>query len=245
MSVFRVTPQPGKEPRDWKVEKFANIGWDEKFVRDMTELSSILNATHIFGQQREDVNDAIATILMDGLMPAFQRLQAIRATQGKELPIMDRRELYHEFSGKLWKAYKELTQRAADEAGFKIGFLFKDDKEFKKGLAEFQAQYPDVRPNLGKGLEAVRKNWQNEFSTFRNKIVEHPKSDPKMFAKFYDLAYIEKLFDSVWNTIVELMAVLLEAKLPSHTKLGLPDRNELPNWPNRFVFQISGVKFVK
>lgn len=245
MSVYRVKAESGKEPCDWKVEKFAEISWNEKFVRDMTELSTVLGATMIFNEQRERVNDAIGTILMDGLMPAFRELEQIRAAEGKQLPILDRRELYNDFGRKIWKAYKDLTQRAAREIGFNIGFLFKDPAGFKDELKKFQQDYPNVRPELGKALEETRSRWQNELAQFRNTFLEHQDSDPKLFAKFYDIKYVEVLFDDVWNTIVELLAVLLEAKLPSHTKLALPDRNEMPNWPNRFVFQVSGVKFVK
>lgn len=245
MSVYRVKAEAGKEPRDWKVEKFAEIGWNEKFVRDMTELSTVLNATMIFGQQREDVNDAIGTILMDGLMPAFRELEQIRAAEGKQLPILDRRELYHDFCRKIWKAYKDLTQRAATEIGFNIGFLFIDPAGFKNGLKKFEEDYPSVRPELGKALEETRSRWQNELAKFRNTFLEHQDSDPKLFAKFYDTKYVEVLFEEVWNTIVELLAVLLEAKLPSHTKLAIPDPNQMPNWPNRFVFHLTGVKFVK
>jgi hypothetical protein len=245
MSVYRIKHEPGKEPRDWKVEKFAEIGWDEKFVRDMTELRTVLNATMIFGKQREDVNDAIGVILMDGLMPAFRELQQIRAAEGKQLLILDRRELHHDFCRKLWKAYKDLTQRAATEIGFNIGFLFKDPVDFKNGLKKFEEDHPNVRPELGNALEGTRSRWQNELARFRNTFLEHQDSDPGVFEKFYEIKYVEALFDEVWNTIVELLAVLLEAKLPSHTKLALTDRNQMPNWPNRFVFQVSGVKFVK
>ncbi len=245
MSVYRVTPEPGKEPRDWKVEKFAEIGWNEKFVRDMCELSTILNATMIFGKEREDVNDAIGTILMDGLMPAFRKLEQIRAAEGYQLPILDRRELYHDFCRKIWKAYKDLTQRAATEIGFNIGFLFQNPAGFKDGLKKFQQDNPNVRPSLGKSLGETRSRWQNELARFRNTVLEHQDSDPKLFPKFYDIKYVEVLFEEVWNTIVELLAVLLEAKLPSHTKLALPDRNQMPNWPNRFIFHVEGVKFVE
>ena len=68
MSVFRVQPKPGEEPHKWKVEKFAEIGWENKFVRHVTELITILGGTTIFDKQREDVNNAIMAILMDGLM---------------------------------------------------------------------------------------------------------------------------------------------------------------------------------
>jgi hypothetical protein len=245
MSVYWVIPTPGKEPNEWKTEKFAEIGGGEKFVRDMCELQTILNATSIFGQKREEVNDAIMTILFDGLMPAFHELQGIREAEGKQIPILDRRELYHDFSRKLWKAYKDLTQRAALEAGFNIGFLFKDASDFKNGLKEFQQNYPNIRPELGESLEEVRTSWQNETALFRNTFLEHQNSDPARYVKFYELKYVEWLFEQAWNTIVDLMAVLLEAKMPSHTKLALPDLNELPNWPNRFVFHLSGVKFEK
>lgn len=236
MAVYRVEPKPGEEPYKWKVEKFAEIGWDETFVRHITELCTVLNATLIEGKQREEVNNAIMTILMDGLLPAFGELRKIRAFDGKQLPIMDRREFYHDFCRKLWKAYKDLTQRAATEMGFDIGFLFQEDKGFAKGLKKFQANYPNVRPELGRSLEEARRRWQNELRQFRNTFLEHQDADPKHFAKFYQLGYIESLFKEVWNTIVDLLAVLLESRLPHGTKLALPDLNKNPKWPNRFVF---------
>jgi hypothetical protein len=245
MSVFRIEPKSGVEPNKWKVEKFADIGWGEKFVRHVTELGTVLNATLIFDKQREDVNNAIMTILTDGLMPAFAELEKIRAFQVKPLPVMDCRECYHDFCRKLWKAYKDLTQRAASAAGFNIGFLFTSDKDFAKELTEFQTNYPDVRPELGKSLEEARDRWQNELARFRNTFLEHQDSDPKSFAKFYQLAYIELLFEEVWNTIVDLIAVLLESKLPHGTKLALPDLNKNPNWPNRFVFDHPAFRNMK
>src|SRR5438445_6465670 len=152
MSVYRIEPKPGEEPHKWKVEKFAEIGWNETFVRHVTELCTIVDATTIFGQQRENVKSAIMTVLTDGLMPAFAQLEKIRASDGKQLPMMDRRDLYHDFCRKLWKAYKDLTPRAASEAGFSIGFLFASDKNFARGLTEFRANCPNVRPELGKSL---------------------------------------------------------------------------------------------
>jgi hypothetical protein len=242
MSVYRVKAEPGVEPYKWKIEKFAEISGDEKFVRHVTELSTILSATLIEGQQRDDVKTAIMTVLSDGLMPAFAELEKIRASDGKPMPIMDQRELYHDFYRKLWKAYKDLTQRAADAAGFKIGFLFKVDKDFAKGLKEFQTNYPSVRSELGKGLAEIRDQWQNELAKFRNTFLEHQDSDQKQFAKFYQLPYAESLFDTVWNTIVDLIALLFESKLPYGTKLALPDLKKNPKWPNRYVFDVPALR---
>jgi hypothetical protein len=244
-AVYRVEPKPGEEPYKWKVEKFAEIGWDEAFVRHVTELCTVLNATLIEGKQREDVNNAIMAILTDGLMPAFAELEKIRAFDGRSLPVMERRELYHDFCRKLWKAYKDLMQRAANEAGFNIGFLFMADKDFAKGLKEFQAKHKDIRPELGKSLEEVRDRWQNELAKFRNTFLEHQDSDPKQFSKFYQLGCVESLFGEVRNTIIDLMAALLESRLPHGTKLALPDLNKNPQWPNRFVFDHPAFRDLK
>ena len=236
MAVYRVAPKRGEEPSQWMVEKFAEIGWEETFVRHVTELVTILNATLIFDKQREDVNNAIMTVLTDGLMPAFAELEKIRAFDGKRLPLMDRREFYHDFCRKLWKAYKDLARRAAAEMGFDVRFLFMADKDFAKGLKEFHAQHPEVRPELAKFLEETRNQWQNELAKFRNTFLEHQDTESKHFAKFYELKFAESLFDAVWNTIVEVLAALLESRLPQGAKLALPDPNMQPEWPNRFVF---------
>jgi hypothetical protein len=238
MSVYRVQPKRGGDPHKWKVEKFAEIGWDETFVRHVTELATICDATLISNRQREDVKIAIMTILTDGLMPAFSELEKIRASDGKALQLMDKRELYHDFCRKLWKAYKDLTQRAAEEAGFNIGFVFQSDKDFAKGLKEFQLRYPDVRAELGKFLEETRNAWQNELAKFRNTFLEHQDREAQQFAKFYKPEYVESLFTRGWNTIVEVLAALLESRLPYGTRLALPNPQIQPQWPNRFVFDV-------
>jgi len=109
-------------------------------------------------------------------------------------------------------------------------------------LKEFQTNYPGVRSELGKGLAEIRDQWQNEFAKFRNTFLEHQDSDQKQFAKFYQLPYAESLFDTVWNTIVDLIALLFESKLPYGTKLALPDLKKNPKWPNRYVFDVPALR---
>jgi hypothetical protein len=238
MSVFRVKVGPGKEPCDWKVEKFADIDGEEMFIRHVNELTEILNATSISGKQRDDVRGKLISILIDGLLPAFKELKEIVAAKSKDIPILDRRELYHDFYRKLWKAYKDLTQRAALEMGFNIGFLYQKPSEFRKGLDEFRIQNPKVRAELGTALEEVRESWQNDLATFRNTYLEHQNSDASSYAKYYDPQYAAFLFDHVWNVIVDLLAVLLESKLFHDTKLARPDPIKTPNWRNRFIFDM-------
>lgn len=82
------------------------------------------------------------TILMDGLVPAFMELRAIRAPETAKLPLAERFQPYEDFARKLWKAYKDLTQRAAEAMGFDIGFLYQKDTKFDEGLSKFRSDWP-------------------------------------------------------------------------------------------------------
>jgi len=94
------------EPNQWKVEKVADIGASEEFVQQLLELHAIVDAGTIREPRRQQVKEAIAVILVDGLMPAFLELKEIRASVTQTMPLMNRQQLYEDFARKLWKAYK-------------------------------------------------------------------------------------------------------------------------------------------
>lgn len=239
MSVHTIEIKPGEERSKWKVVKFADIG-DELFVKRMLELPAILEAGAIEGQQREDTKEALISILIDGLMPAFSELQQIRASMGKGMPVMNRNQLYEDLARKLWKSYKELMQHAVKLMGFEIGFLFKDEKEFQKGLKAFRNSNPllgALHSGFEKFLEHTRERWQNELSSFRNTWVEHQAGDGKKFRKFYTPAYAEALFDATWRTIADILPFLLEVHLPHGICLAeQPPDDPGPRWPIRFRY---------
>ena len=66
-------------PSNWKVEKFADVGASEPFVNQFLELFDILGTTLIRKAEKERVENAIGTVLTDGLMPTFLELRSIRA----------------------------------------------------------------------------------------------------------------------------------------------------------------------
>lgn len=142
MSVHKVEMKEGEEPYKWKVIKVADIGGDEEFTKQLLELTTVLEAGMILGPQREEVKHAIASILIDGLMPAFLKLEEIRASVGRAIPLMNLEQLYEDFARKLWKAYKELMQVTLDLMGHKIRFLFQGEKEFREGLVELRRANP-------------------------------------------------------------------------------------------------------
>jgi hypothetical protein len=236
MTIHRVTPS-GLEPNKWKVQTVANVGTSEEFVHQMMELHPLVDAGTIFEPERQQVKEALTSILMDGLLPAFLELQEIRASVGKDIPLINRAQPYEDLARKLWKTYKELMEKAARLMGFKIGFLFDNDKKFREGLKAFREENPRLRQGFESFLEATRDNWQNDLSNFRNKWLEHPKEDPGKFKKFYDTQYAEALFDTVWRTIADILPPLLELRLTEGVTLveQHPD-DPGPRWGQRFRY---------
>jgi hypothetical protein len=228
-------------PKDWKTVKFADVGTDEAFVREMLELITILEGSLIEGERREKAKSAMITIMNDGLIPAFMELRVIRAPETVNLPMAERLQPYEDFARKLWKAYKDLTQRAAEVMGFKIGFLYQNDKDFDKGLQNFRADWPALQPGAEDFLRAARSEWQNDFSKFRNGFVEHQEGERMDFKKFYDNAVVEKLFESVWGTIVDLLVIVMSLKLPPRVHVVVNDPKVHGPWPNRFRWIIEGL----
>jgi hypothetical protein len=229
-------------PKDWKVQKLADVGTGEPFVRQILELFDLLNGTTIFDPERQAAKDAIGAILTDGLMPAFLELRAIRESQGKDLPVIDRLQLYEDFARKLWKAYKDLTPRAAIAMGFDIGFLFQKDTKFLDGLKAFQAAHPEAPPNLEQYLRDTRRLWQNDLAQFRNGFLEHREGSRQDHQKFYDLNYLESLFPTVVRTIADLLVMLMSLRLPPRVRIvEHDDAIHGPGWPNRFRWEIEGL----
>jgi len=131
-----MTEPPAKQ--QFQVKKFSDVGASEEFVASVLELIDILNATMIFGEQRAEVSGSIGTIAAEALPAAFLELRKIRSSGGQDLPILNHLQMYEDFYGKLWKAYKEYMQRAAKAMGFDTGFLFQKDRSFEDGLKSFR-----------------------------------------------------------------------------------------------------------
>jgi hypothetical protein len=212
---------PGKPPKQWNVAHFANIGASEEFIQQlMLEMLELVDAGTIFEPRRQEVKNAIATISMEGLMPAFERLKRIRSSITEQMALLNRKQLYEDFSRVLWHdGYKDLLPRATLLMGVDIGFLFQKDANFENGLIEFQKAHPSAAPELAEHLRAQRINWQNNLADCRNHFLEHRKEEPEKFTDFYVPSYAEALFDAVWRTIADILVVLLALNLPPRVGL--------------------------
>src|ERR1039458_7589354 len=98
----------------------------------------------------------------------------------------------------------------------------------------------------GTPLQTFCRDRQNELARFRNTWVEHQTGDRKQFQKFYDPKYAERLFDTVWHTIADILPVLLELHLPHGTRLieQHPD-DPGPRWGERFRYDVPHFRNLK
>jgi hypothetical protein len=204
-------------------------------------MQDLLGATMISEPKREEVKHAIMTISTEGFMPAFEHLKRIRVSKTQQMPVLNRLQLFEDFSRVLWHAYKDLLQKAATVSGTNIGFLFQTDANFAKGLAEFEKEHTWVPKAFGEFLRVGRKNWQNELSDFRNHFLEHRQEEPAKYKDFYQPENAEALFDTAWRTTVEILVILLAKHFPPSVGLAeIPSAERSGTPPRRFQFVLLG-----
>jgi hypothetical protein len=155
---------------------------------------------------------------------------------------LNRKQLYEDFTRVLWHAYKDLMQKAAKMMEPEFGFLFQKDAQFETGLAT----WGDKRPGMAKALAGYfrlrRAEWQNELSNFRNYLEHKDDTDPKAYATQYEPAHAESLFEKVWRTIADVLAMLVSLHLPAGVRLvEIPPDHRHKEMPRRFSFDVQGI----
>jgi hypothetical protein len=239
MAIRETNSRSGRR-EGFEVNVFANIGTGEEFVQQLViEMLDLADASMIFDPRPRD---AILTVSMEGLMPAFEHLKKIRAARSQALPLLNRQQLYEDFTRALWHAYKDLLPKAALAIGYDIGFLFQNDVNFEKGVGVFLAKYPEILPEFTDHLREQRNRWQNDLAHFRNDFLEHRKEDPQVFRDHYEPDHAENMFDAVWRMSADVLAVLLAQKMPpgfSIREIPLEERD--PAHPRRFRYVQTGI----
>ncbi len=231
----------GKPPNEWNVVTFAKIGTTEEFVQQLLEIVALVDGTMIFDPAREKLKTAIMTVSMEGLMPAFEHLKRIRASITQQMPVLNRKQLYEDFTRVLWHGYKDLMPRAATLIGVDIGFLFQNDVSFEKGLVAFRQAHASIPIEFGENLRTVRTNWQADLADFRNHYLEHRNEESDQYKDFYRPEFAEQLFDTVWRTIVDILAMFLTMNLPQGVGLvEIPVGERTGQPPRRFRFVLGG-----
>jgi hypothetical protein len=231
--ISRATPVKGKEPRDWVVEKFADIGSDEPFVgRLLPGLFDLIGGVHLSENDKKALKDEIGQLTTENLTAAFISLREYRKVEViSGAPVLKKSRHFDDMAKSLWAAYKDRFQKAVRTMGYDIGFLFQNDMNFKLGCETFRTMYPRVRPVLLQIMERNRSNWQSEFAQYRNNYIEHQTMDYTKAAAYRSLPRAEMLFERVWVSIEEITVLLIEPHLPEgigFRELSDEERKQLP-----------------
>ena len=90
-------------------------------------------------------------------------------------------------------------------------------------------------------MRKQRAEWQNEMADFRNNVLEHKdETDPVAYTGRYEPAHAEKLFDTVWRTIADILAMLVSLQMPPRTQLvEIPEEQRDKVRPRRFRFAVG------
>ena len=123
--------------------------------------------------------------------------------------------------------------------GPEIRFLFTNDKNFEKGATAFTAQWPSAPSWFVPYLREQRTKWQNDLNFFRD-FLEHG-SHRADYSSRYHPEHAEKLFDNVWRTIANILAVLLGMYLEPSTLVEIPISERNAATPRRFRFAVPGL----
>jgi hypothetical protein len=232
----------GGEPSGWELKHFANISGSEDFLMQLAmEMPELVDASMIHGQERDALKEAILAISVEGLMPAFEHLKKIRDARGRTIPELNRKQMYEDFSRVLWHAYKDLGQKAATMMEPEFGFLYQKDAAFESGLAAWINKRPQMAP-VAAYLRNQRARWQNPLNDFRNYLEHKDERDPSVFAGRYDPDHAEALFESVWRTMADILAMLVSLHLPPGTSLvEIPAAERHGVRPRRFGFAVRGI----
>lgn len=60
-------------------------------------MPELVDASTIYGQERDTLREAILIVSMEGLMPAFEHLKKIRISVGQKMPDLNRKQLFEDF----------------------------------------------------------------------------------------------------------------------------------------------------
>ncbi len=240
----------GKPPSQWEVKLFSDIGAGEPFVsRLFMELPELLDAMQVTNAEEvkriQEAKEQLGCLMIDCLMPAFVSLRELRQSYGDEkVPQLTKTKHFNDMYGSLWTAYRDRTERVAKLLGFRIAFLYDNDKKFTNGWTKFASDHPKVDANFCKLLKWHRNSWQNELARFRDKWLEHQVLKPADVEKFYNLKTANAIFDCVWLAIEDIIGFLAGAKLSPSVELAeFPDARG-PTAMKRFGFMwAEGVKF--
>jgi hypothetical protein len=245
--IYGVKSEPGKEPCDWKVVPFVDVGVEEQFQARFLDLANLFNATTWNQGRKKAIMDRFWSMVLEGFTPAFLHLrQAIKLSNIPNTPVLNLRNEYDAFYSKLWTAYEHRFGDLASEMGYKVRFMFAENEDtFQKKSKAFAMQH-DISEEVIVYLNEQRNSWHNKLVKIRNKVVQHAQIPAETVPVIYQPSTAQAYFDNCWQMAEWLTAILMGKNLSTSLQLYdlLPEQTE--NGRKAFTVQFkSGVRFVK
>jgi hypothetical protein len=88
-----VTPGANRTPGRLSISPIS-AAVEEFLLQLAVEMPELVDASMIYGEERENLKEDILIISVEGLMPAFEHLKNIRASVGQKILELNRRQLF-------------------------------------------------------------------------------------------------------------------------------------------------------
>jgi len=233
MLIMELTTPVIQQVADWGAEQ----PWVARIQIGLPDL--------IRGARVQDKDEALEHLLWlyqqigDELSNAFIALRRIK--KGGMLLYEEQKE-YSNLYGHLWSVYKDRFQSFMKEFGYDIGFVFKKDDAFNKGLADHCRKY-GLPSEFKQAVAYDRINWQLQLANIRNEYNEHRKLPTDVDVKYFkpDVAYV--LFNNVWQAVEDMVASHIKAEYDIKSKIvtiyEIPEEKRDPSMPIRFKLGLT------
>jgi len=229
------------DPLNHKIEKISNFGTSEPWVARMTfSLIGLVENLPYSKTQIDEIKKWLFEISKE-LNAAFEALLEVeKLEKQKDSALYSKNAQYQNLYSALWRAYKDRFQKTCEQIGYDIGFLFEDDGKFERKSLEFIKNNPEIPDRFRKMLKIDRRVWQNGLSDFRNLYIEHKKIGDGIEKIFYRPDSARNIFDNVWQTIEESIAIVIDGKLAEPLAVAeIPEKDRNPDCPVRFKIGLT------
>ena len=156
-----------------KLKLFSDVGMNELFMARLFHFQDRILSGLFGGKDNEAIQQAIMTVLFDGLEPAFRSLRSLREKWDDEaIPEKEKIQLAQNVYTYLVVAFKDRFQDVAIKMGYDIGFIFQKQDNFNQGCDNFLKKYPKIDPAF---VETMKEDkiWIELMIGVRNNIIDH------------------------------------------------------------------------
>lgn len=192
-------------------------------------------------ENTKQVKEALFRVIFDGLEPAYRSLREIRNKWlDDKIPEKEKIQHIENVYSYLTIAFKDRFQLVTKLLGYEIGFLFKNEKDFVKGCAEFLVLHSSIDPFFIETIKNDRTTWSQLMVTTRNNLIDHAAEKDavliQVLRQHMSLDAAEKIFDNCWRSIEDYLLVFAVDKTDpkyGHRILELQEYRENKDNPKR------------